>query len=364
MGLPQLGEHQVGATYYYSPLTINCFGIADVYLEQPKLSAYIYHEGEGKKGGNNVASLIMKHIIDRDWHKERGGRGELNIIMDNCAGQNKNKMVLRLAPFLVELGWYQKVNMIFLVAGHTKNAADWLFNLLKKEYQKSNIYNMQQLVNKLNDHRLIHAVKVGAEDFYDFNSYFDSIYTQIPSGAIKQYQYFKAYFMKSGWFQAQSSSPLLSEGVIFDLRPPKKDEQQRKSIIKNFDIKHIKNLEPPGVRPIKQVEMYEKWRRFVPAEHITDLYAKPTKETAKKVLDDQKKNRIEAAEKKKAAAATRTKTTIIPASTTKKSPTPRKKLPAAPKKPPAAPKKAPRSSKRAAAATTTAKPAAKRKRSS
>jgi hypothetical protein len=92
MGLPQLGEHQAGATYYYLPLTVNCFGIADMYKKDATLTAYIYHEGEGKKGGNNVASLILKHLIDKGWTGNRHNKyaEELNIIMDNCAGQNKN----------------------------------------------------------------------------------------------------------------------------------------------------------------------------------------------------------------------------------------------------------------------------------
>jgi hypothetical protein len=58
LALPFLGEHQPGETYYFSPLTVNCFGIANVGMEKALLTAYIYHEGEGKKGGNNVASLI------------------------------------------------------------------------------------------------------------------------------------------------------------------------------------------------------------------------------------------------------------------------------------------------------------------
>jgi hypothetical protein len=44
--------------------------------------------------------------------------------MDNCGGQNKNKFVLSLATLYVELDYYKQVNIIFLVAGHTKNAAD------------------------------------------------------------------------------------------------------------------------------------------------------------------------------------------------------------------------------------------------
>jgi hypothetical protein len=125
LDLPYLGEHQPGETYYFSPLTVNCFGIANVGMEKATLTAYIYHEGEGKKGGNNVASLIHRYL-DKEAliNRDRPPRKELNIVMDNCGGQNKNRYVLRLATLFVELDYYLQVNIIFLVAGHTKNAAD------------------------------------------------------------------------------------------------------------------------------------------------------------------------------------------------------------------------------------------------
>ncbi len=65
--------------------------------------AYGYTEGEGGKGGNNVASLIMKALHDLGWIKGNHTGKRLSIIMDNCSGQNKNKFVLRLALYLVEL---------------------------------------------------------------------------------------------------------------------------------------------------------------------------------------------------------------------------------------------------------------------
>jgi hypothetical protein len=80
-----------------------------------------------------VASLILKmlrlpeiNLLDKD---EAGG--ELNFILDNCSGQNKNQMVLRLANLLVELGMFKLVNFLFLVRGHTKNPCDRMFNILK-----------------------------------------------------------------------------------------------------------------------------------------------------------------------------------------------------------------------------------------
>ena len=45
---------------------------------------------------------------------------------------------------------FYKVNFTFLVVGHTKNAADGLFNSLKQEYRKWNIFTMEDLVFQLN----------------------------------------------------------------------------------------------------------------------------------------------------------------------------------------------------------------------
>ena len=40
--------------------------------------------------------------------------------MENCSGQNKNNMVLRLALFLVEAKYFKKVTFMFYIVGHTK----------------------------------------------------------------------------------------------------------------------------------------------------------------------------------------------------------------------------------------------------
>jgi hypothetical protein len=142
LSLPHFGSEQPGDTYYYSPLFIYVFGAADVSSDKPKLISYGYHEGQGSKGGNNVASLLMKVIKDLGWLIPGECGGRLSIVMDNCGGQNKNKMVLRLALYLVEKKLFKCVEFIFYIRGHTKNVCDRLFNLLKINYSKANcVYN-------------------------------------------------------------------------------------------------------------------------------------------------------------------------------------------------------------------------------
>ncbi len=98
------------------------------------MHCHVYQEGIASKGPNNVASLILKTLADSNIIRDNEKRGELNIIFDNCARQNKNNTVLRLIPYLVELGYFKAVNFVFLVVGHAKNSADMLFNVLKTIY--------------------------------------------------------------------------------------------------------------------------------------------------------------------------------------------------------------------------------------
>ena len=63
--LPFFGAEQPGDFYYISPLTVNAFGAVDASTTRTKLYGYTYHEGEGKKGGNSVASMIL--ITKTGW---------------------------------------------------------------------------------------------------------------------------------------------------------------------------------------------------------------------------------------------------------------------------------------------------------
>ena len=123
-GIPQFADTQPGKTYYYSPVTVNIFGIVDCSIKGGKLDCFVYHKGQGGKGGNNVASMFMLYLKRKGWLKNDGPGKQLTVIMDSCASQNKNSMVLRLANLLVECNYFEEVNFVFYIVGHTKNCAD------------------------------------------------------------------------------------------------------------------------------------------------------------------------------------------------------------------------------------------------
>jgi hypothetical protein len=132
-----------------------------------------------------VASLIVKTLRQLNLLRDDSAGGELNIIFDNCSGQNKNNTVLRLAAWLKQMGYFKKVKFVFLIVGHTKNAADRLFNSLKHEYRKENIFTMQALFDCLSVSDSVMVVPSVAEDFLDYDALFDDIYCPL-TGKVKQ----------------------------------------------------------------------------------------------------------------------------------------------------------------------------------
>jgi hypothetical protein len=85
MNIPNFASKQPGATYYYAPMSAYVFGVVDA--SQDRLAAYVYTEDQVKKGGNNVASLLMLHLQRSgifDQASTDSPFKELNIVMDNC----------------------------------------------------------------------------------------------------------------------------------------------------------------------------------------------------------------------------------------------------------------------------------------
>ena len=124
----------------------------------------------------------MKTMEHLGWKKHNNAHEagkELNVVFDNCPGQNKNNTVLHLIPYLVEMNYFRCVNFIFLIAGHTKNACDRWFNRLKKTYRLSQAYTMESLKKQLeSEHVKILSVEEG--DMKDYSEFLNRFYKKMP----------------------------------------------------------------------------------------------------------------------------------------------------------------------------------------
>ena len=110
--------------------------------------------------------------------------------MDNCCGQNKNNMFIRFGMYLFEMKIYKEVEFVFLIPVHTKNACDRMFNTLKINYHKEQVYTMNQLEQCHNFSDYIICKIAKDEDFLSWDNFENNIYKIIPISFSNQY-----YFM-------------------------------------------------------------------------------------------------------------------------------------------------------------------------
>jgi hypothetical protein len=287
MELPVYNKEQPGITYYYSPLSIYNLGMVDhahVYVDgrvTEHMHCHVYHEGVGKKGANNVASLIVKTLRGLNLLREDSVGGELNIVFDNCSGQNKNNTVLKLAAWLMAMGYFKSVQFIFLVVGHTKNAADRLFNSLKHEYRKQNLFTFDELARALDQSANVTVHRTVANDFFDYDKLLDGMYRKL-TGQIKQNHIFSCEDDGSEMMIRKSNMPEHQE-YILRLRKKNWETVGRTEMIE-YAEKVLKPIKCVGLNPYKMVEMFKNYRPVVPLEfHSDELYAEPSPEVWSKV---------------------------------------------------------------------------------
>jgi len=265
MSLPFLGADQVGDAYYFSPVNVSCFGISDQTrgADKDTLDAFVYMEHEGHKGGNNVVSLIHKFLTMKGLLNKDDPIGELNFTFDNCAGQNKNYHVLTYFAWLVEEGYMLKTACTFLVRGHTKNCCDRMFNRLKTQYRLENIYTVEQLMAALNKAENVDAHRVAEADFKDWGDELLKLYRK-PAGVTKKPHCFSYKVEDIG----KLSYSFCHGDDVEELNLKKRlTAAARQKLLDEFKVQVA---DPPGMSLMKKIEMYDKWRKFVPVEHRVD----------------------------------------------------------------------------------------------
>jgi hypothetical protein len=296
MYIPNFAGEQPGATYYYSPLSLYVFGVVDA--SKDCLSAWMYGEDIAKKGGNNVASLLMKHLEHHDIATTAEPFKELNFIMDNCGGQNKNRQVLRLLHFIVKKKIASVARAIFLVRGHTKNACDRLFNTMKKQYRKTNCFTPDDLVQGMAGLPNVEPILVNDDVFKDWDVLEDMHIRNIPSGNTNKNHIFTVDITKNdgnSMFAKQCDGNDEDE-VEFKMVKPKYTAAV-------YDTAFWKALQPEvipavGLQDIKWKELYHKWGKYVP-EDIKPQWRYYSEAPPKVLIDKVAKQSKEARQQRK-----------------------------------------------------------------
>lgn len=276
-----------------TPLKVYVFGVVN--CATGKLSAFTYEEQEGAKGGNNVASLLYKQILQEVVAPPcvavpSKPIKELNVVMDNCAGQNKNKMVMRLLTVLVKRGICKVANAIFLAKGHTKNPCDRMFNLLKKGYRKENMYTFKQVLPVLNQNRNVKAIPVTAEDFLDWDSWENEFMVR----SIREIKLFHLFQVDASLQDANGMTKRRYDGTSLKAEWIVKQKYRKSD---DWWWSTPKQAPKASISEMKVIDLYHKWRLLVPQQHWGDspFFSEPPSlvKMRKKSQEAQKKRKAQ-----------------------------------------------------------------------
>ena len=125
ISLPHYGYRRPAVDYFKSNLMQHNFVLCDLVTQ--KHTVYFYDEREQGKGADACCSMRMKYTLKKlSALRAKGLKPEkdieLMVLMDNCTGQNKSKVVLQFFGMLSLL--YKKVVLFYFIRGHTKMICD------------------------------------------------------------------------------------------------------------------------------------------------------------------------------------------------------------------------------------------------
>ena len=227
---------------------------------------------------------------------------EINFFFDNCSGQNKNRMVLRFIVALVKMQLCQVARAVFLVRGHTKNDCDRLFNLMKKTYRKSNVYNEEDLMQAINKNEHVTAIRF--HDFYDWDDFQNEAMRSIDSVLINHV------------FEATADDPntlTTRKSVQETATSQELVKPEYKFIAWNETVLNLRKLQPPGIQDIKWRELYDKWRPLIPEDKrkgLKYLEEDPGQERRERVKAQTKTSKQQRQQRTRSAKSVTTKRSI------------------------------------------------------
>lgn len=148
-------------------LCINVADIGNSYM-------CLWHEGICSRGGNEIASCLLSFVNKRNTNKDH-----LIIWCDNCAGQNKNRMILFLLMFLVANGHFQSIEQKFLITGHSFLQCDRDFGIIEKRKKVMKSYVPEDLKKVItgakNTSQPFQVLDMTSECFFNFQAAADDI---------------------------------------------------------------------------------------------------------------------------------------------------------------------------------------------
>jgi hypothetical protein len=160
---------------------------------------------------------------------------------------------------------------LFFIRGHTKNACDRMFNIMKKKYHKSDTFTFSQMKERLVVEGQVEIVDATREHFHIWGKALNTFYKKFPRGHI----------FTNHIFSCNSSAPTTLRIKEWRDAPTEKKKSFVKrgtagsdcsELMKQYELEQLME---PGLQEIKQVELWVKWRKFIPPQFRDEICPRP-----------------------------------------------------------------------------------------
>ena len=252
---------QAGPIYFKTPRKCGLFGINNEAFRH-QVNILIDESHNTGKGANTVVSYLHFYL---DHYSI--GETELLLHADNCAGQNKNSVMIWYLVWRCITGRNQKIQLSFLIAGHTKFSPDGGFGLIKRKLKRTRVDcldDIAEVVNKSSS--MNHAVLVGTENgpsqitTYDWAAFLSSYFYKVKG--IKSLQHFKMDGTGSIVVKEHSNAP---ESTQLLLRTPAPAANTMPPVVAS-----------PGLSLQRQQYLHKEIRQFVSPNHQDTVAPAPS----------------------------------------------------------------------------------------
>ncbi len=131
---------QPGSTYYLQKLNHDVFGIVN-HAEETS-TVYLFDERVGPKNTDHTVSYLNDY-----FEKLPQWMNRVHLFLDNTSSTNKNCYLMAWAYEMVQQEKLSFLRVSFLLAGHTKFSPDLLFSKISQTYNRSDVFNTEELKN-------------------------------------------------------------------------------------------------------------------------------------------------------------------------------------------------------------------------
>jgi hypothetical protein len=170
---------------------------------------------------------------------------------------------------------------------------------MKLKYHKKDVFTWSQAIETLNIKDNVRMIDAQESMFKDYGAMLGSFYGNFKSATIQKNHIFRVEDTDktlSMQCALHSDAPFIPQPML------KLGHVLGPSRTAETEAYIIETLTPPGLRPIKQVELLKKFRPFVPRQYWDELFPCPSDEVIAQVKDDTAQKRKHKVAKKAVTA--------------------------------------------------------------